>query len=407
MKDKLEKYADLLLDVCINLKKNEPLVIESPIECSYFVDILCDKATTKGCKDIYVEYFDEQIRHDTLKNIKKEDIDNHPFWNKKTYNDYARKDSAFLFLNSPCPNIMDDIDPDKLSYASMVSRTSRPVYNAKQMTYEVAWCIAAVPTKAWADIIFPGVKNNVEKLWELLFKICYVDDDPVRKWKEQCKKSDDRSDILNKYKFSELHYTNSLGTDLYIGLPDDAIWCGAKTKHKDGRDIVVNMPTFENFTSPDRTKTNGIVYSSRPLLYGGATIDKFNIVFKDGKAVKASAEKGEAILKSMINTDENSCMLGECALVDYNSPISLTNKIFYTTLYDENASCHIALGEGFKECIKGGYGLNGKELNERGINTSKIHVDFMIGTEDLQITGIDEFGKEHTIFKDGNFALKD
>ena len=407
MKDQFEKYADLLLDVCINLKKNEPLVIEAPMECSYFVDILCDKATNKGSKDIYVEYFDEQVKHDTLKDIKKEEIDNHPFWNKKIYNEYAKKNSAFLFLNSPSPNIMDDIDPEKLSYANVVSRTSRPVYNAKQMTYEVAWCIAAVPTKAWANILFPNEKNNVDKLWELLFEICYVNDNPVEKWKEQCRKSDERSAILNKYNFRQLHYTNSLGTDLYIGLPDGAIWCGAKTKHKDGRDIIVNMPTFENFTSPDRTKTNGIVYSSRPLLYGGATIDKFSIEFKDGKAIKVSAKKGEEVLRNMINTDDNSCMLGECALVDYNSPISLTNKIFYTTLYDENASCHIALGEGFKECIDGGNSLDGKKLNDRGINTSKIHVDFMIGTKDLQITGIDEYGNNHIIFKDGNFVLND
>ena len=204
-----------------------------------------------------------------------------------------------------------------------------------------------------------------------------------------------------------MHYTNKLGTDLWVELPTNSIWEGACSKMPNKeRYLLVNIPTEEIFTSPHYKGTNGIVYSSKPLVYGGNVIDQFYIEFKEGKVINYHAEKGEEILKNIIELDENSKYLGEIALVEYDSPISNSKVLFYTTLYDENASCHLALGDGFPLTIEGGAHLNKEELLKRGINQSDIHVDFMIGTADLQITGIDEKGKEHLVFTNGNFAFK-
>ena len=400
MKEKKIKYAKLLIEKCVNLQKNEPLYIEAPVETYEFVEMIYEIAS-KITNDIHVTFNDAKIRHDALMTLSIDEIKEHPFWNKKIYDEYAEKNSAFLFLEAPNPDIMEDVPKDKVSIASLTSRISRPLYNKKQMTYEVAWCIAGVPTKAWAKKVYG--KEDVDALWEQLFDLCCINGDIT--WDDNIKASDDKNEILNSYGLKELHYTNSLGTNLHIGLDENAIWCGAKTLHDTGKEIIVNMPTYENFTSPDRNSVNGVVYASKPLVYGGVLIENFGFRFKDGKVIEIIADKNKEILENLVNTDEGSCMLGECALVDYNSPISLSNKVYYTTLFDENASCHIALGEGFKECTKDGYEISDEELVSRGVNMSKIHVDFMIGTKDLNITGIDKNGNEVEVFKNGNFVL--
>lgn len=405
MKENIKKYAELLITKCINLKENEPLYISIQAENFEFARIL-NNIALKYTKDIYIDYYDEIIKHDTLTKLDFKDIKNHYLFNKTKMEEYAKKNAAFLFLESPNVDLFSDISSDKINESVLVNRNSRKTYNDKQLTYKVAWCIACIPTKSWANKIFKNDINSIDKLWELIFKICLVNDDYKQNWDKQIKENENRSILLNKYNFKKLHYINSLGTNLTVELSKDSIWCGAKTIHENGKEIIVNMPTYENFTSPIKDKTNGIVYSSKPLVYGGCIIDEFSLTFKDGKVIDIKAKKGLDILKKMINTDENSCMLGECALVDYNSPISLTNKIFYTTLYDENASCHLALGEGFNECIKDGNLYSKEMLNKKGINTSKIHVDFMIGTSDLTIIGTTFDNKEYKIFENGNFILK-
>lgn len=246
----------------------------------------------------------------------------------------------------------------------------------------------------------------MDKLWDTFFDICLVnEEDTIDKWDEKIKVSDRICNKLNNLQLTELHYTNNLGTDLTIKLPSNHIWEGTKSTLPNGSEILVNIPSEEVFTSPLKTGTNGIVYSSKPLIYNGKKIDDFYIKFKNGKVIDFKAKEGEEILKSIIYADETSNMLGEVALVNYNSPISKSNIIFYETLYDENASCHLALGSGFKSCIKDGLKMTKAELEETGVNESIIHIDFMIGTSDLNIEGKTRNNEKIKIFEDGNFII--
>jgi len=405
MKDKFYKYACLLLDVGLNIQEGQPLVITAPVESIEFIRVLSKCALDRGVTDIYFDWTDDELKHQQLLKYGDDSISNSLFFNKKVYDDYAKKDGAFLMLVSENPDIMNDVDSFKLDYASRISRTSRPFYKKRQSTNDVAWCIAAVSTYGWAHKIFND-SNCVEKLWNLIFSICLVDKkDPIEEWENKLLISSNRCDRLNELNFKTLHYTNSLGTDLYVGLSDGAKWCGAGEPMPSGRRIVANIPTEEIFTSPNRLMTSGIVYSSKPLVYNGYIIDDFWIKFEDGKVISFDASKGKDVLSSIINGDDTSCYLGECALVPYDSPISNSGVIFYTTLFDENASCHLALGTGFPNTLDGTDGKEKDELISMGLNVSDVHVDFMIGTSDLKIEGVTYDGKNVLIFENGNFCI--
>lgn len=405
MEDKFYKYACLLLDVGLNIEEGQPLVITAPVESIEFVRVLSKCCLERGIVDIYYDWFDDELKHQQLLYFNEDDISNSLFFNKKIYDEYAKKDGAFLMLVSDNPDIMNDVDSSKLDFASRTSRTSRPFYKKRQSTNDVAWCIASVSTYGWAHKIFDS-KDCVSKLWNLIFSICLVDnDDPVKEWNKKLMISSKRCDMLNRLCIKTLHYTNSLGTDLYVGLSLGTKWCGAGEPMPSGRKIVANIPTEEIFTSPNRFMTNGIVYSSKPLVYNGYIIEDFWIKFKDGKVVDFDSKKGKDVLSSIIHGDDNSCYLGECALVPYDSPISNSGVIFYTTLFDENASCHLALGTGFPNTLDGTDGKEKDELLSMGLNVSDVHVDFMIGTSDLKIEGITYDDKNVLIFENGNFYL--
>ena len=274
---------------------------------------------------------------------------------------------------------------------------------AARGVYKFPWCIAAVATDEWAEKLN---LSSEDELWDIIFKITLMDkEDPVKAWDDKIKTNTQRRSLLNDLKLYKLTYKNSLGTNLEIALPKDVIWWGAAKKSFDGeKDLIVNMPTEEVYTTPDRNKVNGIVYSSRPLVVKGKIIDEFSLTFKDGKVEKVWASNNDEELLGLIEEFDGMNFLGECALVDYDSPISKTNMIFNSTLIDENASCHLALGRGFPKCIPNGEVMSDEELLENGINRSKNHVDFMIGTSDLIIKGTDVYGNEVPIFVDGNFA---
>lgn len=407
MKEKFYKYACLLLEKGLNIKEGQPLLITAPIESIEFIRVLSQCALEHGIVDIYYDWFDDELKHQQLLYLDNDNISNSLFFNKKIYDEYAKKDGAFLMLVSDNPDIMSDVDDSKLEYSSYISRTSRPFYKERQAINDVAWCIASVSTYGWAKKVFSGNEDCVNKLWDLIFSICLINSsDPIKEWDNKLMISLNRCDVLNKMKLKTLHYTNSLGTDLYVGLSDGAKWCGAGEPMPNGRCIVANIPTEEIFTSPNRMMTNGIVYSSKPLVYNGSIIDNFWIKFENGKVIDFDASKGKEILKSIINGDDTSCYLGECALVPYDSPISNSGVLFYTTLFDENASCHLALGTGFPNTLDGTLDKNKEELLGMGLNVSDVHVDFMIGTSDLKIEGITYDGKEVLIFENGNFSIE-
>ena len=405
MQKKYYKYAELLLKRGLCIKKGEPLVINAPIESIDFIRVLTEVACKLGVDDIYYDWYDDELKHIELNYYNEESIKKSRFWNKEIHDEYAKKGAAFLFLTSSNPEIMNDIASNKLKTASDISLATRKTYREMQSNNRVDWCIASVATNAWGKLMFPDSLNPKLELWNLIFDICLINEDnPLIAWDNKMAKNKDICHKLNDLNIKLLHYTNSLGTDLTVELSKHAIWCGGSSSINN-REPIVNIPTEEVFTTPNKFKTNGIVYTSLPLVHGGILIKDICLEFKDGKVINYSASSGLDELKNIIESDNESNMLGECALVDKQSKIAMSNKLFYETLFDENAACHIALGRGFKECLQSGDKLNDSELEEKGYNKSVNHVDMMIGTKDLNITATTYDNKEIIIFKDGSFNI--
>jgi len=395
-----DKYIKLLLERCLKLEENQPLFINYNIVNQDFVDKLIDYANSLGVNDIYLDKVDMQEYHDTLMNIDIMEIKNHEMFNCQIWDEYVKKNAAFLMLSTEIPNLMDDVSSKKIAEADKVKLKSKPLYKEKQLKNEIAWCIACLPNEKWAEVVFKDSKQPLKDFEECLNKMTMLDKmDPIAAWDELLDEQKNLIDKLNALEIESLHFTNDLGTDLTVYLDKLAVFsCACSGKW------IVNMPSYEVFTTPDYRKTEGIVYSSKPLMYNGKLIDEFNLTFKNGQVTKIVAKKGQDVLDEIINTDELSAYLGEVALVNYDSPISNTNRVFMSTLFDENASCHVALGSGFLECILNGENLSKDELKEIGLNSSSNHVDFMIGTKDLLVTA-QTINGEVTIMENGNLVI--
>ena len=403
MEKLMRKYAEVLLKTCLKVEENQPLFISFNTERLDFVRIVSEEAYKIGVKDIYFDMSDPYLKHEALKYLEIEDLKQLSFWNKEMWNVYARKHAAFLMLASETPGLMKDIDPKKMSELIRYSQETREEFEAYRDKSELAWCIAAVPTKAWADELFDNNEDSVNMLWNKIFEICSIDqEDPVKIWNDKLALLKKRASKLNEKKIKTLIYKDNKN-NFKIDLPVNHNWASGCERLANGKEVLVNFPTEEVFTSPDCRSAEGIVFSSKPLEYQGVILDNFQIEFKDGVATNFKAEKGEETLKEMINICENSNMLGEVALVPYDSPISNTNMVFLETLFDENAACHLALGDSFTECINE-VGTKEELFNKFNMNNSKSHVDFMIGTKDLNIKGITQDNKEIDIFINGNFT---
>ena len=403
MEKLMRKYAEVLLKTCLKVEENQPLFISFNTERLDFVRIVSEEAYKIGVKDIYFDMSDPYLKHEALKYLEIEDLKQLSFWNKEMWNVYARKHAAFLMLASETPGLMKDIDPKKMSELIRYSQETREEFEAYRDKSELAWCIAAVPTKAWADELFDNNEDSVNMLWNKIFEICSIDqEDPVKIWNDKLALLKKRASKLNEKKIKTLIYKDNKN-NFKIDFPDNHNWASGCERLANGKEVLVNFPTEEVFTSPDCRSAEGIVFSSKPLEYQGVILDNFQIEFKDGVVTNFKAEKGEETLKEMINICENSNMLGEVALVPYDSPISNTNMVFLETLFDENAACHLALGDSFTECINE-VGTKEELFNKFNMNNSKSHVDFMIGTKDLNIKGITQDNKEIDIFINGNFT---
>ena len=407
MDELLTKYANILLKSCLKIYKGQPLLISANVERRDFVRIVAQEAYKMGVKDIYFDFTDPYLKHDLLKELEVEDLKKISFWNRDIWNEYAKKDAAFLMLVSETPSLMIDIDPKKINDMTMYSFETRKQFDELREQSKLSWCIAAVPVLDWALEVFPNSEKPLEDLWNAIFDICHIkDENPEAYWNNHIKNLKKISDKLNQYKFKSLKYSNSIGTDFTIDLPKGHIWSTGSETLSDGREILANFPSEEVFTSPDKYSAKGVVYSSKPLSYNNKMIENFSVNFKKGKAIKCQAEKGEDVLQDLIGSCKNINYLGEVALVEYDSAISKKNTIFFETLFDENAACHIALGSSFPSCLEKGTLMNEDELEKNGLNTCVNHVDFMIGTDDLQILGIQEDGTIVPIFENGNFTLQ-
>lgn len=407
-KDFLKKYATLAVKTGINLQQNQLLVIMSPIECAPFTRMIMEEAYKAGAKEVIVHWSDELSTKIRFINAPEEVFETMPQWQVDSFMHYAEQGAGFLSISASNPELLKDVNPDRIAKAQKTRSLALKKFNARLMSNQNSWSIVSIPTEGWASKVFSEVSKEeaIEKLWSAIFKIVRVDqEDPVLAWENHKKNLKEKMDYLNSKNFKTLHFKNAKGTDLHLELPENHLWVGGAENNEEGVEFIANMPTEEVFSMPKKTGVNGIVYSSKPLNYGGNLIDNFSITFKEGRIVDFTAESGYDTLKHLISTDEGSHYLGEVALVPYNSPISNSGIIFYNTLYDENASCHLAIGRAYSLCMKDGEKMSEEELEKAGGNYSLAHVDFMIGTEDLSITGISADGNETYVFQNGNWAF--
>ncbi len=409
MEQKLKEYAKLVVEVGLNLRAGQTLIIASPVECAYFARLCASAAYDAGCREVVMNWKDDYLTREKYLRAADDVFDTVPEWQARFYNDYAVQDMAYLAISATDPETLRGVDPDRLLRSQRASAAAIALFREMQMKSGFPWCIVSIPVPSWAQKVFPGesAERAVEKLWDAIFEAVRVrgDGGAVERWREHLALLERRKDRLNELRFKSLHYTNSLGTDLVVELPEGHLWAAGGGLSTRGQFFVANMPTEEIFTAPLKTGMNGVVHAALPLVDNGNIIEGFHFVVRDGKIVECHAEKGEEFLKAAITMDEGASYFGEVALVPYDSPISNQGILYYNTLFDENARCHFAFGEAYPECIEGGAEMTREELEAHGLNYSINHVDFMVGTADLKITGTTHDGREPPVFIDGNFAL--
>lgn len=403
----MQKYAKLIARKGINVKKGQEVIVSASLDQPEFVKMVVEECYRAGASKVTVEWSFQPITklHYRYRSLKT--LSTFEKWEIEKLEHKCETLPATIYIESDDPDGLKGIDQTKVSKASQAKYPIIKPYHDK-MDNKYQWCIAAVPGEAWAKKVFPGERTSkaVEKLWNAILYTSRADgDDPVKAWEEHNADLKTRFEYLNSLGIESLHYMASNGTDFTVGLIPDALFMGGSELTLDGREFNPNIPSEEVFTSPMKGNAEGIVYATRPLSYRGELIENFSVRFEGGKAVEVHAEKGEDLLKQMISMDENAAYLGECALVPFDSPIRNSEITFYNTLFDENACCHLAFGRGFENCIKDFDKYTLEECRQKGINDSLIHVDFMIGSEDLNITAHTRDGKDVAIFKDGNWAF--
>ncbi|MGL1893547.1 MAG: aminopeptidase [Spirochaetaceae bacterium] len=405
MNNKIEKYADLIVKIGLNIQKGQNLIITTPIECADFARIVMQKAYEVGAREVFVKWIDELSNKIRYQMASDEVFDVFNSWDIDFLNKTVDKDSAYLMISASDPELMKDIDPKKISRQNKAQSLAIKYYRSKLMGNENVWCVASIPTVSWANKVFPEDSNALNKLWDAIFTAVRVDQpDPVAAWKKHQDNLNKRLDFLNSNNFSKLRYKNSIGTDVIVELPKNHLWFGGGDKTTKGQDFIANMPTEEVFTMPKHDAVNGRIVSSIPLNFNGNLIEDFSFTFKDGVVIDYDAKNGKETLTELLNTDSGAKRLGEVALVPYDSPISNQKILFFNTLFDENASCHFALGEAYPICVKGGEFMSPEDLLAAGANKSLVHVDFMVGTKDLEVIGIKADGTQVPVFVNGNFV---
>ncbi|MBW6409035.1 aminopeptidase [Clostridium weizhouense] len=406
-KDLLKNYAKLTVAKGVNLQKDGLLVINSPIECSEFARMIAEEGYKAGALDVYINYSDANFNKTRLLKASNETLKNVYKFEQDKYDYFAENGAAFISISASDPDLLKDVDSSKISIYQKSRSIALKNYHDRCSSNRNSWCIVSIPTEAWAKKVFSELppEKAIEKLWDVIFEIMRLKKaDPIEAWDEHTSILHDKVGELNDHNFKYIEFKNSLGTDLKIELVKNHLWCGGEDRCEAGFNFIANMPTEEVYSMPKYDGVNGTVFSSKPLSYCGNIINNFSLTFENGKVVDYSAEIGNDVLKELLETDEGSKHLGEVALVPFDSPISNSNIIFYNTLYDENASCHLALGNAYSCCIKNGENMSKEELIKAGYNHSLSHVDFMIGTKDMNIVGIKEDGTKIQIFKNGNWA---
>ncbi|MGE4483521.1 MAG: aminopeptidase [Oscillospiraceae bacterium] len=408
MENRINAYAKLLVRVGVNVQKGQRMVISSPVDCAPFARMCAKAAYDAGCREVLMNWSDDHMTRERYLRAEPDVFDTFPSWRADFYNMLSEEGAAWLSIYAEDPETLSGVDADRIRRSSIASGAALKPYRNRQTADFFPWCIASVPTEAWAKKVFPdkAADGAVDALWSAILDAVRVKDggDPVDEWKRHTEMLKKRVAVLNSHAFRYLKYKNSLGTDLTVELPENHFWEGGSEKSGRGLPFCANMPTEEVFTAPLRSGTNGVVHATRPLVVNGDIADGFSFIFENGKIVNIEAKRGKKILETAAHLDEGASYLGEVALVPFDSPISNSGILFYNTLFDENASCHLAFGDSYP-CIEGGTKMTKDELVAKGLNDSIAHEDFMIGSPDLSITGVTRDGREVPVFADGNFAF--
>lgn len=406
-KTKLRAYAKLIAQKGANVQKGQVVWITAALDQPEFVEMLVKECYALGAKRVTVDWQHLPLTVLDSKNISLKELSAVEEWQKQKMQYQTDNLPVRIYLDSDDPDGLDKADQEKMAKARMAQYPiKKPYIDAIENKYQ--WCIASVPSKAWAKKVFPNEKTTkaVEKLWEAILTTSRAEGDPIANWTQHNSVLHNKCKILNSLNLRSLHYTSAQGTDLTVELlPQADFLAGSETTLGKNIEFNPNIPSEEVFTTPKAGAAEGIVYSTKPLSYQGVLIEKFSFEFKNGKVVKVHAQKNQAQLEQMVAMDEGAKMLGECALVPQDSPIAESNILFYNTLFDENASCHLALGRGFSNCIKDYEKYSQDDFDKMGVNNSMIHVDFMIGSDSLDIVGTTADGKQVQIFKDGHWAI--
>lgn len=406
--EKLRNYAKLVVEVGVNVQKNQPLVIRTPIEGVYFAREMTRCAYEAGAKRVYVEFSDEEIGKMTYEYASEETLGEFPIWETTKYDALVEQNAAFISISASNPDLLRDIPASKIARVQKASGQGLIKFRKATSNSEICWCVVSIPTAAWSKKVFPNcktVEEANEKLWEKIFIATRMEEEnPVEAWKAHTEILAERCEFLNNKKIKSLHYV-APGTDLTVELPKGHKWEGGGEYSTKGTYFVANMPTEEVFTMPHKYGVNGTLKATKPLVYGGNLIDDFSFEFKDGKIVGYKAAQGEEMLAKLIETDKGASYLGEVAIVPHSSPVSKTETLFYNTLFDENASCHFAIGSSYPTNIEGGVKMSDEELEAHGANTSITHNDFMVGSGELSIEATTESGEKLYILKNGEWAF--
>lgn len=402
----MRSYAKLIVRVGANVQKGQEVRVFASLDQPEFIKMLAEECYKAGASRVTVDWNYPELTKLSARYMKLRDLSETREWEKARMQDMVDHLPVRIFIQSEDPDGLRGINPKYFKAFAARIKISKPYRDAIDNKHQ--WCIAAVPGEAWAKKVHPELSKRaaVEQLWKDILYTARADgEDPIADWEEHNRDLKARSKYLNDLHLRELRYHSANGTDFKVGLIPTAEFHAGRDKTMQGVVYDPNMPTEEVFTSPDRRTAEGIVYATKPLSYQGQLIENFSVRFEKGRAVEVKAEKGQDVLEQIISMDEGCHYLGECALVPKESPIHQSGLLFYNTLFDENAACHLALGFAFNECVKGFENMTKEELYEIGVNDAGNHTDFMIGSDDLSIDGVDEHGNVHPIFRNGTWAF--
>ncbi len=406
--NKLKEYAQLIIEVGVNLQKGQDMLLVCPIELAYFARLVAKAAYERGAREVVYHWGDDELDRLRYRKAADEVFAKLPQWQTALYEEYTHENAVRVMIRAGDPENLKGLDSQRIQRQALATANGMRKYFNLQISSVISWCIVSLPLPAWAIKVFPkdSEEQAMEKLWAAILETVRVkgEGNAIASWRQHIALLKERSEKLNNLKLKKLHYKNDLGTDLTVELPKGHIWSGGEGKTQSGTAFVANMPTEEVATVPKRDGVNGILKAAMPLVLNGQLITDLEFEFEAGKIVKAYSSTGQDLLENQLAIDEGARYLGEVALVPYDSPISRQNILYYHTLFDENASCHFAFGKAYP-AIENAKDMTAEELFALGVNDSLIHVDFMVGTKDLSITATTEDGQEVEIFIDGNFAF--